>query len=129
MAHHTTTVGTHSELVAMAALMATGLEVSQPVTPEAYDLSTRDPKTGKTEYYQVKTARVREDRSGYIVVDATKGRNGIYKKSEVDYIVGVMDGKVYVFPNREIKEYWVSPNSIDDKWTLLDANIKDVGGL
>jgi hypothetical protein len=114
--------------MAAAALMATGLEVSKPVTPESYDLSTRDPRTGETKYYQVKTANYRKDR-GYVVVDATKGKNGIYSKSEVDYIVGVYKGKVYVFDNREIKEYWVKPDELGDRWTLLDANIKDVGGL
>lgn len=129
MAHHTAKIGTHSELAAMSALVAKGLEVSQPITPESYDLSTRDPETGETKYYQVKTAKIREKRGGYIIVDATKGRGGIYKKSEVDYIIGVLGSRVYVFPNREIKEYWVSPDSIDEKWELLDADIKDIGGL
>lgn len=123
MAHHTINLGTHSELIASAALLAAGFEVAMPIQPESYDLITRDPDTKETAYYQVKTARVREDRDGYIVVNARQGKNGIYPKDEVDYIIGVHGRDVYVFDNREIKEYWTSPNSIEKKWTLLDDDI------
>jgi hypothetical protein len=126
MAHYTINLGTHSELIASAALLAAGYEVSKPIQPESYDLSTRDPETGETKYYQVKTARVREERDGYIVINARKGKDGIYPKDEVDYIVGVHGEDVYILENREIKEYWVSPHTIDQKWTKLRGDIREV---
>jgi hypothetical protein len=124
MAHHTTAVGKHNELLAAAALMAAGYEVSFPLAAEIYDLSTRCPVTGETRYYQVKTAQERPDRNA-IVVHAKNGKREIYPRSIVDYIIGVHGENVYVFENREIKEYWATPENIGDKWVLLKGNIKE----
>lgn len=89
-----------------------------PLAAETYDLSTRHPKTGETKYYQVKTAIERPDRNA-IVVQAKNGKGEIYPKSDVDYIIGVHGENVYVFENREIKEYWATPKNIGEKWILL----------
>lgn len=128
MAHHSATVGTHNELLAAAALMSEGFEVLTPVAPEPYDLATRNPDTGETLYYQVKTAQERKDRNA-IVVHAKNGRNGIYPKDKVDFIIGVLGDNVYVFENREIKEYWATPDNIGDKWYLLKGNIKEASAV
>jgi hypothetical protein len=124
MSHHTTAVGTHNELLAAAALMAAGYEVLKPLAPEIYDLATRHPVTGETKYYQVKTAIERPDRNA-IVVHAKNGKKGIYPKSKIDYIIGVHGEDVYVFENRELKEYWATPENIGDKWIKLKGNIKN----
>ena len=124
MAHRTTAVGTHNELLAAAALMSAGYEVLQPMTPEAYDLATRNPITKETKYYQVKTAQERPSRNA-IVVHAKNGKKDIYRRDEVDYIIGVLGEDVYVFENRELKEYWATPANIGDKWVLLKGNVKE----
>jgi hypothetical protein len=117
----TSTIGTTSEFIAAAALMQTGLEVAMRCNPaETWDLIARDPTTGKCYTYQVKTAYIRHDRGGNIVIDAKKGKGGIYTKDEIDFIVGVLDNKyVYVLENREIGTYWAKPEVAAKKWQLL----------
>lgn len=123
MANHSVAVGTRNELLAAAALYSAGYEVLKPIAPEAYDLATRNPITGETKYYQVKTAIERPDRNA-IVVPAKNGKKEVYKKSEVDYIIGVHGDDVYVFENREKKEYWATPENIGDKWIRLKGDVK-----
>lgn len=125
MAHLSANVGRHAELIAAAALIARGLEVSTPLTPESYDLSTRCPETGETHYYQVKSARQRDDRNGYIVVNARKGNGDIYRKEEVDYIIGVLDNsRVFILENRELKEYWINPTQLEAKSDVLSGDFR-----
>ena len=125
MANHTSAVGTRNELLAASALLSEGLEVLMPLAPEIYDLATRNPETGETLYYQVKTAYERKDRNA-IVVFARDGQGNIYPKEKIDFIVGVLGNDVYVFENREIKEYWTTPKNIGDKWYLLNKDIREV---
>lgn len=114
--------GRHAELLAQTALLANGYTVLEPIAPEPFDLAVKPPGSRKTKYVQVKTAFMRnEERYGgkYIVVRGVKHNGNIYTKDEVDYFVAVWEGKVYMFPNREIKEYWVRPSELGTKWFEL----------
>lgn len=124
IAHETQVTGRHSELLAATALLANGFEVAQPIAPEVYDLLVRNPATNDYSRVQVKTARVREDRDGAIVVYARKGNGEAYTPDDCDMIVGVNGGDVYIFPCRGISEYWSNPNSASDKWTLLPTALR-----
>ncbi|MFW5434303.1 group I intron-associated PD-(D/E)XK endonuclease [Paenibacillus apiarius] len=121
MASESTNIGTHSELRVALALLANGYEVSNPIASEVYDLSCRDPRTGEHFTVQVKTARVREDRDGAIVVTARKSNGQTYTRAECDYIAGVTEDAVYLIPNAEQTEYWARPDLIDEKWTRLET--------
>lgn len=121
MASESTNIGTHSELRVMLALLANGYEVSQPIASEVYDLSVRNPRNGEHFTVQVKTARVREDRDGAIVVTARKSNGQIYTREDCDYLAGVTEDAVYLIPNVEQTEYWAKPDSIDAKWTRLET--------
>lgn len=127
MAHHTITVGRHSELLATTALLANGWTVMESVAPEVFDLGITRPGMGR-EFYrvQVKTARRRDDRNGEVVVYAKKNKGEIYTKAEADYIIGILDGEVFMFENREIGEYWTTEAVIDEKWTRLSTGIESL---
>lgn len=117
--------GKHAELLAATALLANGYEVMEPISPQPYDLTVR--RAGEpAKFVQVKTAFVRdEERYGgeYIVVRGGRSNGKVYKKEEVDLFAAVWDGEVYIFPNREISEYWVRPSEIATKWTKLERDI------
>ena len=118
--------GKHAELLAATALLANGYSVMEPISPQPYDLAIRHPQTGETSYVQIKTAFSRnEERYGgeYIVVRGAKNSGKVYMREEVDYFVAVWQGDVYLFPNREIKEYWIRPDKLSEKWTKLDCGI------
>lgn len=118
--------GKHAELLAATALLANGYSVLEPISPQPYDLAIRHPQTGETSYVQIKTAFSRdEERYGgeYIVVRGAKNSGKVYTREEVDYFVAVWQGDVYLFPNREIKEYWIRPDKLSEKWTKLDCGI------
>lgn len=125
MAHETTTKGRHSELIAITALLANGWTVMESVTPEAFDIGITRPGMGR-EFYrvQIKSARRRDDRKDELVVYTRKNSGGVYTKAEADYIIGVIDGDVYMFPNREIGEYWCRPEDLGTKWTKLETGIE-----
>jgi len=125
MANTSTNIGAHSELVAATALLAAGYEVARPLAAESYDLAARDPVTGEWATYQVKTARRREDRDGAIVIFAKRTNGQPYTRDDCDYLIGVLDGEVYVIENRELSEYWVTPDNIDEKWRKLTKRIKE----
>lgn len=119
--------GRHAELLAQTALLANGWQVSEPIAPEAYDLSFKRPDSKQTFYGQVKTAFVRdEERYGgkYVIVRGHKSNGDVYTREEVDYFLTVYDGEVYMFPNREVSEYWIRPRDIARKWTLLRRAIE-----
>jgi hypothetical protein len=120
-AHETQVTGRYSELLAQTALLAAGYEVSEPIAPEVYDLVTRNPVTGEYMRVQCKTARVREDREGAIVVYARKGSGEPYTPEECDAIIGVNGNDVYMFPCAGHSEYWATPGNADTKWTLLPS--------
>lgn len=118
--------GKHAELLAATALLANGYSVMEPISPQPYDLAIRHPQTGETSYVQIKTAFSRdEERYGgeYIIVRGAKNSGKVYTLEEVDYFVAVWQGDVYLFPNREIKEYWIRPDKLSEKWTKLDCEI------
>src|SRR5690625_1468935 len=118
--------GKHAELLAATALLANGYSVMEPISPQPYDLAIRHPQTGETSYVQIKTAFSRnEERYGgeYIVVRGAKNSGKVYTREEVDYFVAVWQGEVYLFPNREIKEYWIRPDKLSEKWTKMDCGI------
>lgn len=118
----TVTKGTHSELLATTALLANGWDVAEPVAPRAFDLIAQPPNSDRWVQIQVKTARQRNDRNGEVVVYAKKNNGKPYTLAEAEYIIGIYNNEVYLFPNREIGEYWVSPELINERWTLLPLN-------
>ena len=118
--------GKHAELLAQTALLANGYNVLEPISPQPYDLAARNPQTQETVYYQVKTAFLRdEERYGgeYLVVKGARNNGKVYEKDEVDRFIAVWNGTCYVFPNREVSEYWVRPWQVDEKWTKLETSL------
>lgn len=118
--------GRHAELLAQTALLANGYSVLEPISPQAYDLAIREPITGETSYVQVKTAFLRDEKrygGEYIVVRGAKNSGDVYLTDEVDYFIAVWQGVCYMFPNREISEYWVRPEQLGVKWERLDCEL------
>lgn len=118
--------GRHAELLAQTALLANGWSVLEPIAPEAYDLAIRRVDDKDTNYVQVKTAFLRDEKrygGQYIVVRGAKNNGKVYTKEEVDYFAAVWDGRVYLFPNREKSEYWIKPKDMATKWTELSTDI------
>lgn len=117
--------GTHSELLAQLALVANGYQVLLPASDsEAYDMAI---KVGRnTLYIQVKTAyqRSHERYNGeWIIVKGMKNNGTLYMQDEVDYFIMVWKNKSYMFPNREVQEYWFRENDLEDKTVLLEADL------
>lgn len=106
--------GKHSELLAQLALIANGYKVLEPTTnSEPYDLAFRLGK--ETLYVQVKTAYKREEErynGAWLVVRGAKNNGMVYTFDEVDYFIMVWENKCYMFPNREIKEYWIREHDL-----------------
>jgi PD-(D/E)XK endonuclease len=127
VAHETVTKGRYAELLAQTALLANGWSVAEPIAPEPFDLVAQRPGTSEWLKIQVKTARVRDDRNGEIVVCAKKSGGKVYKQNEVDAFIAVLDGNVYLFPNKGLSEYWISPTKISEKWIRLSTDITATG--
>ncbi len=108
-------------MLAQTALLAAGFEVSEPIAPEVYDLTVRNPVTNEYHRVQVKTARVREDRDGAIVVYARKSGGEPYSPDDCDFIIGVNGSDVYMFPCSGLAEYWATPGNVERKWTKLST--------
>jgi hypothetical protein len=121
LAHFTQVTGAVSELKTMQALMSNGWEVASPAVAEVYDLVAKDPLSNEWRTIQVKTARVREDRGGAIVIYAKKGNGQAYSTDECDLIAGVLGDTVYLFENRGIGEYWSSEATAAQRWIELTA--------
>lgn len=118
--------GRYSELLAQTALLANGWTIMEPISPEPFDLAIKRIGDKQTFYVQVKTASVRsEERYGgeWVIVKGSKNNGQKYTKEEVDYLVTVHNGEVYMFDNRECSEYWVRPWLIDERWTKLEYAI------
>lgn len=135
MAHLTERVGIYAELIAEAALMASGfIGVSKPTTAEYYDLSAIDPLTGEHVTFQVKTLKRREDRGNNLVLFAKKGDGKPYAENEqADYYLGVLvdDGvvpRVFAMENRHISEYWAKETAASERWIELPIAL-DRGAL
>src|SRR5690554_574549 len=117
--------GRHAELLAQTALLANGYTVMEPISPEPFDLAIKR-EGERTLFVQVKTAFMRdEERYGgeYIVVKGAKNSGDVYTKDEVDHFVAIWNGAVYMFPNREVSEYWIRPSDMGTKWTKLSDKI------
>jgi hypothetical protein len=123
MAHETITKGRHSELLAQTALLANGWNVAEPIAPEAFDLVARAPGSTEWQRIQIKSARVRDDRNGEIVCYTRKNNGKVYDLDDCDLFIAVLNSDVYMFANRSISEYWVTPSNIEEKWTKLDIGI------
>lgn len=124
MAHQSERTGKYSELIARAALLASGWTVHTSETDEAYDILATEPLSGSHVKIQVKTIRQRNDRGGDLVVYAKKGNGTAYDRAEVDYVVGVWaeNGevpRVFMFENRELGEYWASEARAAERWVEL----------
>lgn len=123
MAYESSNRGTHSELIAMTALLAAGYEVADPVASEVYDLVAKEPETGEWRTFQVKSLRYRADKGGegggYYVLNGTRNSGETYGPDEVDYMIGVLDGACYLVPCTGQTEYWASAGAIDGKWRKL----------
>lgn len=117
-AKKSTVVGRCSELLAITALLRNGWIVAEPTTPEPYDLVARDPQTGGWKTVQVKTIFRRPDRNS-LVVQARRGDRTSYGTEEVDLFAGVLDGRVFLFENRGLTEYWVTLDTLSEKWREL----------
>lgn len=122
--------GRHAELLAQTALLANGFTVLEPIAPEPFDLAVKRHGDKRTYYVQVKTANLRDKDSDieryngeWLVVKGAKNNGKVYTKEEVDFFVAVWDGNCYLFPNREVSEYWVRPSQIDEKWERLECGI------
>ena len=118
----TSSIGRHSELLAMAALIANGWSVSEPTVPEAYDLLAY--KDGLTVKAQVKTIKQRtRDGIDYYVIRGLKNSGQVYDLSDCDVFIGVVGDCVYMADCRSISEYWVRADEVDDKWRKLALKI------
>ncbi len=120
----TSSIGRHSELLAMAALIANGWSVSEPAVPESHDLIAS--KDGVTIRIQVKTIKQRtRDNTDYYVIRGLKNSGEVYGLSDCDAFIGVVGENVYITDNREISEYWIKAEEVDVKWTKLPIKISE----
>lgn len=122
----TSSIGRHSELLAMAALIANGWSVSEPTVPEAHDLEAKKYVDGVKVALdiQVKTIKKRNrDGVDYYVIRGQKNSGETYTLSDCDAFIGIVDGTVYLTPNREISEYWIKADEADLKWQKLSLTI------
>ncbi len=122
----TSSIGRHSELLAMAALIADGWSVLEPTIPEAYDLEAKKYVDGEkvTLDIQVKTIKKRNrDGVDYYVIRGQKNSGETYTLSDCDAFIGIVDGTVYLTPNREISEYWIKADEAETKWQKLSLTI------
>lgn len=116
--------GKHSELIAATALMGRGYSVMFPASPaELYDLAFKTSESKRTFYVQVKTGQIRrEKRYGnepYLIVKGTRNDGVVYGKEDIDYFIAIHEGKSYMFPNREITEYWCKLSELATKWERI----------
>ena len=123
----TSSIGRHSELLAMAALIADGWSVLEPTIPEAYDLLAV--KDGESLRVQVKTIKQRErDGTAYYVIRGLKNSGQVYDQSDCDAFIGVIGEAVYLTENRSISEYWCKAEEVDVKWRKIPIKINSEKG-
>lgn len=117
--------GKHSELLSQMALTANGYQVLIPGTDsEAYDMAIRI--GSETFYIQVKTAYRREHvryNGAWLTVRGKRNSGKVYTKEDVDYFIMVWKNKCYMFPNREIQEYWFREHELEEKTIPLEAGV------
>lgn len=124
----TSSIGRHSELLAMAALIADGWSVSEPAVPESHDLlATKDNVTIRI---QVKTMKQRtRDDIDYYVIRGLKNNGQVYDQTDCDAFIGVVGENVYLTDCRSISEYWVRADEVNEKWRFLPLKITEKGAL
>lgn len=121
----TATVGRHSELLAITALLANGYTVLEPAVPEPFDLAITKRGEKAIIRAQCKTALYREkDGIAYYVVKGKKNSGITYDMDDCDIFLGVIGNDVYMFDNTEITEYWVRADAIESKWTRLTTRLE-----
>lgn len=117
--------GKHSELLALTALVANGYEVLTPLTDaKPYDMAFREGSTIK--FVQVKTAYTRDEErynGQWITVRGLRNNGKVYDKENVDYFIMVWKDKCYMFPNRELQEYWFREDALHEKTIPLDTEV------
>lgn len=115
--------GRHSELLAMSALLANGYTVLEPIVAEPYDLAITKRGDREIKRVQVKSIFERE-RNGhtYYVIQGKRGNGQPYDEDDADIMVGVLNGRVFMTPNRCKSEYWTNAESVTEKWTELPIN-------
>lgn len=117
--------GLHSELLAKVALLANGYKVLEPTAPyEPYDLAFRLGK--ETLYVQVKSAYSRDEEvynGKWIIVRGLKNNGNVYTLDEVDYFIFVWNNQCYMFPNRELQEYWFREHELEEKAIHLPTEV------
>lgn len=130
MAHISETTGKYSQVIAKAALIASGWEVAETETDECYDFVIRDPLTRNWFGAQCKTVQRREDRDGNnLVVHARNGKGEPYPYDDVQFIVAVLcdngeTPRVFMFENLgpngvPLKEYWRTEDSARKHWVEM----------
>ncbi|WP_427110891.1 group I intron-associated PD-(D/E)XK endonuclease [Lysinibacillus xylanilyticus] len=124
----TSTIGRHSELLAMAALLADGWSVSEPTVPEAHDLIAV--KGEESLRIQVKTIKQREkDGVPYYVIRGLKNNREVYSLSDCDAFIGVVGEHVYLAENKQLTEYWAKVSEVNEKWRYLPLKITEKGAI
>ncbi|MEH7246512.1 hypothetical protein V7114_06905 [Neobacillus niacini] len=101
----------------------------ESVAPEVFDIGITKSDMGR-EFYrvQIKSARRRDDRNGEVVIYAKKNNGKPYTLEEADYLIGILDGDVYMLENRELSEYWCPAHALSEKWTKLEIGIETLKG-
>ncbi|MRX54656.1 hypothetical protein GJU41_11800 [Bacillus idriensis] len=125
MAHHTTTRGRMSELIAQTALLENGYSVAEWIVPEASDIIAYDRANEQLMLIQVKTLRKRDDRNGEYVLYGRKNNGDKYSKADCSHFIGVYNTEVFLIENRgDIAEYWCPADKVDEKWQRLSTTVK-----
>lgn len=115
--------GRYSELLAEAALSNAGFTLLVPSSNSQVErLGTRR-NSNEIKRVQVKTIYPRErDGRSYYVIFAKRGNGNVYTAEEADYLVGVINGRVFMTENRGCGEYWVRAEQAAEKWQELPIN-------
>ena len=120
----TASIGRHSELLAQTALLAHGYAVLEPIVPEPYDLAVTKRGDNRIVRVQVKTV-IKRLKNGiwYYVVRGKKSNGNVYTKDDCDVFIGVYDSVVWLLDNREITEYMIRVDEVNEKWTELPTTL------
>lgn len=123
----TVSLGRHSELIAICALLANGYTVWEPAVPESADLAITKHGDNRMVRIQVKTLYFREDKGGpYYVLKATRGKGQLYTKDDCEIFIGVtLNNEAYLVENDGVQgEYWCKTTELEKKWTRLTTRLE-----
>lgn len=111
--------------------MAAGYIVAEPETAETFDIVARDPVNRRWYTFQVKSVRVRTDRSKSgrpeYIVDARRQSGddrSAYDKADADYLIGVLaetdaTPRAWLIENKAQVEYGSPADVVDARWFRL----------